>query len=75
MTKQEFFGYFGKQLAEVSGASVNLFYGITDKANHCLLEIDENGLDMLYMKLVDEGYSLAYLAGTDFRLPWFELKE
>jgi hypothetical protein len=75
MTKKEFLGYFSKQLNEVSGSGVKLFYGITDVANHRLLEITEDGLDMLYMKLVDEGYSLAYPAGTDFRLPWFELKE
>lgn len=74
MTKQEFLGYFGKQLAEVS-SGVNLFYGLTDAKNHQFLEITEDSLDMLYMKLVNEGYSLAYPAGATFRLPWFELKE
>ena len=74
MNKQEFRSYFAKQFTDAAPGT-KLFYGITDAKQHVLLDITEDNLDMLYLKLVDEGYSLAYPAGTDFRLPWFELKE
>lgn len=75
MNLAEFKGYFAKQLNEVKGVGGPLYYGITDFKQHTMLDIDEGSLNMLYEKLVSEGYVLAYPVGTTFRLPWFELKE